>query len=192
MVHTDNPRPSDFAFAHMAVQTDSVEDEDPLAVPEELKQSIRCHLWLVNLEVCAGTPPSMLRQPVIPRYPHPDRPTPLTMSQLLDSSTQLEAAYRDRDLSCKALSGRYRKLTLAREVFRTRQTMTSMCVILLDLLVDYRSLFPRVLGSCKSKVALEASCLSISRRSARRRCAGGRDSIPGTERPISKQVFKII
>ena len=55
-------------------------------------------MWLANLEVSAGILSSMLRQPAIPRHPHPDGPTPMT-SQLLDSSTQLEATYRDRDLS---------------------------------------------------------------------------------------------
>ena len=65
MIHTDDSRPSDFTFAHTAVQTDSLEDEDSLSEgPEELRQTIGCHLWLANL-VSAGKPPGMLRQPVI-------------------------------------------------------------------------------------------------------------------------------
>ena len=51
-----------------------------------------------------GDAPSMLLQPAIPRQQHPEGPTALTMSQLLDSHTQLEAARRGRDLS-KMLKG---------------------------------------------------------------------------------------
>ena len=59
MAHTDDSRPSDFTFAHMAVQTESIEKDDSLdVVPEEPKQTIGCHFWLANLEVSAGIPPN--------------------------------------------------------------------------------------------------------------------------------------
>ena len=67
MILTDDSRPSDFTFAHMAVQANSLDGEDPLDFPEELKQTIECHLWLANLEVSAAITASMLRQPSIPR-----------------------------------------------------------------------------------------------------------------------------
>ena len=53
-IHAVDSRPSDFTFAHMAAQTDSLESEDPLDVPGELKQTIGCHLWLADLEASAA------------------------------------------------------------------------------------------------------------------------------------------
>ena len=100
MVHTDDSRPSDFTFAHMAMQTDDQDDDDPLLdVPEELRKIIGCRWWLVNLEAPAAITPSMLRQPSLPRHPQPDGPTPLTMSQLLDSQLKFDEAHRDGGVS---------------------------------------------------------------------------------------------
>ena len=57
MIHTDDSRPSDFTFAHMAMQTDDQDDDDtPLDVAEELRTTIGCHLWLVqSLQACFGS-----------------------------------------------------------------------------------------------------------------------------------------
>ena len=77
MIHTDDSRPSDFTFAHMAIQTDDQDDDDtPLDTPEELRKTIGWHLWLANLEVSDAITPTMLRQPSLPRHPHLDGPTP--------------------------------------------------------------------------------------------------------------------
>ena len=92
MIHTDDSRPSDFTFAHMAVQTDTCVDENSSDIPDELKQTIGNHLWLANLETSAGTPPDVRLKPQIPGQPHPNGPTAFTRSQLLDAQTQLEAA----------------------------------------------------------------------------------------------------
>ena len=77
VVHTDDSRPSDFTYAHMAIQMDDQDDDDdddddtPSNVPEELRKTIGCHLWLANLEASAEITPSMLRQPSLPRHPLP-------------------------------------------------------------------------------------------------------------------------
>ena len=99
MVHTDVTRSSDFTLAHMAIQTDDSEDEDIPPIPEELRQTIGCHLWLANLEVSAAISPSMLLTPSFTMHPHPDGPTPTTMNQLLDSQVKLEEAHQNRDLT---------------------------------------------------------------------------------------------
>ena len=64
MVHTDESRSSDFAFANnIGIQTDDSEDEDLHDVPVELRRTITSHLWLTNLEVSAAITPTMLVQP---------------------------------------------------------------------------------------------------------------------------------
>ena len=85
----------------MAVQkTDEcVVESSPPDIPDELQQTTgchlwlaSCHLWLANLELSAGTPPSVRLKPEAPRQPHPQGPTTMTMSLLRDAHTQLEAA----------------------------------------------------------------------------------------------------
>ena len=105
MIHADDTRPSDISFANqVGIQTDDSESADKPTVPAELRQTIGSHLRLTNLEVSAALTPSMLMQPSLPRHPHPDGPTPMTMNQLLDSQLKLEQAHQQRDIS-KMLKG---------------------------------------------------------------------------------------
>ena len=63
-------------------------------VPEELRQTVGSRLWLTKLEVSAAITPSMPLQPSLPRQPHPDGPTPMTMAQLLDAQLKLDQAHQ--------------------------------------------------------------------------------------------------
>ena len=104
MVHIDDTRPSGYTFAKLAVQTDKAVPPETPEVPDELQQTIGSHLWHANLELSAGTTPSASLKLEVPTHPNPEGPTTMTMNQLLDTHTQLEAARRSRDLS-KILNG---------------------------------------------------------------------------------------
>ena len=58
MGHTDDSRPSASTFANVTVQTDECMSQ-PTPEILELQQTIGCHFWLANLELSAGTPPSV-------------------------------------------------------------------------------------------------------------------------------------
>ena len=62
----------------MTVQTDECMPQPTPEIPDELKQTIGCHLWLAKLEVSAGSPPNVQLKPEIPRHPHHEGPTALT------------------------------------------------------------------------------------------------------------------
>ena len=54
---------------------------------------------LTNLQVASGIAPTMSTNTTMPRSPHPDGPTRLTMSQLDNAQLALERAHVDQDIS---------------------------------------------------------------------------------------------
>ena len=86
MILTDDTRPSHLTFANqVGVQTDD-NACNTTSVPDELRRTIDSHCWLTNLEVSSGIP-TMCTSSTMPRSPHPDGPTRLTMSQLDDAQS---------------------------------------------------------------------------------------------------------
>ena len=58
MIFTDDTQPTHFTFANqVGVQTDASVPENP--IPDELGGTIESHLWLANLEMLAGTTPTV-------------------------------------------------------------------------------------------------------------------------------------
>ena len=85
MILTDDSRPSHYTFANqVGIQTDYPDEKATTGVSEELQRTITSHLWLTNLEDSAGITPTMSLHASLPRRPHPDGPTQLTMGQLAD------------------------------------------------------------------------------------------------------------
>ena len=66
---------------------------------DELSRTIESHLWLANLEVSAGTTPTMSTTSKMPREPHPDGPTEMTWTQLAHEQDALDRARADHDVS---------------------------------------------------------------------------------------------
>ena len=81
MVFTDDIRPSHFTFANQVGVQKKDDASDTASTPDELRRTIDSHLWLTNLEVSAGIAPTMSLNATLPRRPHPDGPTRLTMTQ---------------------------------------------------------------------------------------------------------------
>ena len=79
----------------MQTDNDSNEAKD---IFDELRRTIDSHLWLTNLEVSSGITPTMSMTSAMPRRPHPDGPTGLTISQLDDAQLQLKQAYIEQDI----------------------------------------------------------------------------------------------
>ena len=99
MIFTDDTRPSHLTVANqVGVQTDEGE-EDTVLVPDELRRTIESHLWLTNLETSSGITPTMSTSSEMPRQPHPDGPTRMTMNKLATEQSALEQAHVDRDAS---------------------------------------------------------------------------------------------
>ena len=99
MIPTDDTRPSHFTFANqVGAQTDD-ETGDATNIPDELRRTIDSHLWLTNLEVSSGITPTISTTSTMPRRPHPNGPTRLTMSQLDAAQLNLEQTHIDQDIS---------------------------------------------------------------------------------------------
>ena len=104
MILTDDTRSSHFTFAdQVCVQTDH--SSDVTGAPDELRQTIASYLWLTNLEISAGITPKMSLHATLPRSPHIDGPTRMTLSQLSDAqlkrpSTRAARHLQDIEGSC--------------------------------------------------------------------------------------------
>ena len=98
MIFTDDARPSHFTFANeVGVPTD--DSSAAMGAPGELRQTIASYLWLTNLEISAGITPTMSLHATLPRSPHPDGPTRMSLSQLADAHMQLDQAHQHQDIS---------------------------------------------------------------------------------------------
>ena len=105
MILTDDTRPSHFTFANqVGAQTDD-NAGNATTVPDELRRAIDSHLWLTNLEVSSGITPTMSTNSTMPRSPHPDGPTRLTMSQLDAAQLALERAHVEQQDIFRMLKG---------------------------------------------------------------------------------------
>ena len=99
MIFTDDTRPSHFAFANqVGVHTDE-DAEDTTLVPDELRRAFESHLWLTNLEVSCGITCTMSVNSEMPRTPHPNGPTRMTMNQLATEQIALVRAHADQNIS---------------------------------------------------------------------------------------------
>ena len=98
MIITGDTQPTHFAFANqVGVQTDASARDNP--IPDELGRTVESHLWLANLEMSAGTTPTMSTTSQLPQQPHPDGPTIITWNQLEHEQSALVRAHADNDMS---------------------------------------------------------------------------------------------